>query len=283
MSGHTDPRPGGPAEPLVPTQRTGPASSVADQVRDLAAAADHDNAEAEAVRARYARRAGGAAGAQASAPGAPDRYSYLQPDVWQTLQERQRAMLRLFRRLGWHRLDDKRVFEVGCGAGGNLLELLRLGCSPDHLGGIELLPERLDQARRVLPAAVSLHAGDASVLDLPPASQHVVLQSTVFSSLLDPAFQQRLAGAMWRWVAPGGGVLWYDFTVNNPRNPDVQGVPLARLRALFPEARLQATRVTLAPPLARAACRLSPALYPVLNRLPLLRTHVLAWLAKPGS
>jgi len=76
-------------------------------------------------------------------------------------------------------------------------------------------------------------------------------------------------------------VLWYDFTVDNPRNPDVRGVPLARVRALFPYARVQAQRVTLAPPLARAVTRLHPALYTVFNTIPLLRTHVLAWIAKP--
>jgi hypothetical protein len=88
---------------------------------------------------------------------------------------------------------------------------------------------------------------------------------------------------MWRWVAPGGGVLWYDFTVDNPRNPDVRGVPLARLRRLFPQAAITHQRVTLAPPLARPLCRLHPGLYALANALPLLRTHVLAWLAKPGG
>jgi hypothetical protein len=76
-------------------------------------------------------------------------------------------------------------------------------------------------------------------------------------------------------------VLWYDFTVDNPRNPDVRGVPLDEVRALFPQARISARRVTLAPPLARAVCRLSPSLYPLLNAVPLLRTHVLAWIEKP--
>ena len=205
----------------------------------------------------------------------------LQPDVWQTVQERQRAMLRLFVQQGLTDLPNLRVLEVGCGAGSNLLELLRLGFSPQNLTGAELLPDRLAQARAVLPAAVQLHAGDASALAIPPGSQHIVWQSTVFSSLLDDGFQQQLATAMWRWVAPGGGVLWYDFTVNNPRNPDVRGVPLARLRQLFPQARISHRRVTLAPPLARPLCRLHPGLYPLANALPLLRTHVLAWLARP--
>jgi SAM-dependent methyltransferase len=227
------------------------------------------NDEPDAVVQRYARRP------------VDTRYSLLRPEVWQMVQERQRALLRLFDRRGLHDLAALRLFEVGCGSGGNLLELLRLGLDPAHLSGVELLPERHAQARRVLPAEVVLHAGDALALDLPPASFDVVFVSTVFSSLLDDAFQQRLADAMWAWVRPGGGVLWYDFTVDNPRNPDVRGVPLARVQALFPHGRVESRRVTLAPPIARRVVRLHPALYTACNTIPWLRTHVLAWIAKP--
>ncbi len=230
--------------------------------------------ETHAVAERYARRRAGALA---------DRYSLLQPDVWQSVHERQRAMIGLFVQLGMTDLSGLRLLEVGCGAGGNLLELLRMGFAPANLAGAELLPERLAQARQVLPEAVTLWGGDASALAIAPASRDIVFQSTVFSSLLDDGFQQHLADAMWRWVAPGGGVLWYDFVVDNPRNPDVRGVPLARIRQLFPQARVHCRRVTLAPPIARALCRLHPGLYPVFNALPLLRTHVLVWLEKPLS
>ena len=135
--------------------------------------------------------------------------------------------------------------------------------------------------RRVLPAATTLWLGDACQAPVAPDSQDLVLAFTVFSSLLDDAFQQRLADAMWRWVKPGGAVLWYDFVVDNPRNPDVRGVPLARVRQLFPQARLDVFRVTLAPPLARAVCRVHPGLYTLFNAVPGLRTHRLAWLGKP--
>ena len=226
------------------------------------------------VAERYARRA------------ATDRYRMTRPDVWQSVQERQRAMLRLFARIGWDDVSGKRVLEVGCGSGANLLELLRLGFAPEHLSGVELLPDRVEAARHVLPAALALHAGDALALPVqavPQASFDAVYVATVFSSLLDAAYQQRLAEAMWGWVRPGGGVLWYDFTVDNPRNADVRGVPLARVRALFPHGRVQSRRVTLAPPIARAATRVHPGWYPVLNALPLLRTHLLAWVAKPAA
>jgi SAM-dependent methyltransferase len=224
--------------------------------------------ESQRLAQRYARRADG------------NRYSLLNADVWQTVQERQRAMLRLFARLRWHELSSRRVLEVGCGTGSNLLELLRIGFSPRNLAGIELLPERFAQAMQRLPAGVMLMQGDASLVDLPDQSEDVVLQSTVFSSLLDAPFQWRLAQSMWRWVRPGGGVLWYDFTVDNPSNPDVRGVSVARIRELFPHGRVQYQRVTLAPPIARRACALHPALYPVFNAVPLLRTHVLAWIEK---
>ena len=227
--------------------------------------------EAGAVSQRYARRS------------SSDLYNPLRPEVWQGLQERQRAMLRGFAARGCTGLGGLHITEVGCGAGGNLLELLRLGAEPAHLTGLELLPERYALAQHVLPAAATLWLGDATAVPadvVAPASQDVVLQSTVFSSLLDDGFQQRLARQMWAWLKPGGVVLWYDFTVNNPSNPDVRGVPLRRVRQLFPQGRVEASRVTLAPPLARVVCRWHPAFYPFFNSLPLLRTHVLAWVHK---
>jgi SAM-dependent methyltransferase len=231
----------------------------------------NDDTEPQAVAARYARRAGSA-----------DRYSALRPEVWQWMHERQRALLRGLAQRGLVDPAALRLAEVGCGSGGNLLELLRLGFAPEHLQGIELLPERHAQASHVLPAATRVWLGDAVNAPIEPESLDLVLQSTVFSSLLDDAFQQKLADTMWQWLRPGGHVLWYDFTMNNPRNADVRGVPLERVRALFPQGRVAAQRVTLAPPLARAVCRVHPGFYPVFNALPWLRTHVLAWVAKGG-
>jgi SAM-dependent methyltransferase len=230
------------------------------------------NDETRAVAERYARRGSG------------DLYSALRPEVWQIVQERERALLRCLARRaasGGEGLADWRLVEVGCGRGDNLLHLLQLGFAPEHLLGLELLEDRHAAARHRLPTALPVWPGDASVAPVPAASQDFVLASTVFSSLLDDAFQQRLADAMWSWLKPGGAVLWYDFTFDNPRNPDVRGVPLRRLRELFAAGRVEARRVTLAPPMARAVCAVHPALYRVLNVVPLLRTHLFAVVHKP--
>ncbi len=224
--------------------------------------------ESQAIVERYARRRG-----------ADPRYSMLKPDVWMTLQERQRALLRRFATQGLD-LPGLRLLEVGCGEGGNLLELIRMGFAPERLTGIELIEDRYSVARERLPAALQMHLGDALAVPLPNASQDIVFVSTVFSSILDAATQRALATAIWRWLRPGGAVLWYDFAVGNPRNPDVRGVPRARLRELFPEGQFEVQRITLAPPIARRVCRLHPSLYTVFNTIPLLRTHLLAWITK---
>ncbi len=231
--------------------------------------------EADAVRQRYARRTQNAA--------LQWRYHRLNPAALWPAQERERALASgLWRFCGQDltRLSTLRLLEVGSGGGGNLLDLLRLGLQAHNLFGVELLPERHAQARVLLPQAVTLWSGDALQLNVPDAHFDLVLQSTVFSSLLDANFQTQLAQAMWRWLKPGGCIVWYDFTVNNPRNPDVQGVPLKRVQAMFPQGNLQAQRLTLAPPLARTLSRIHPALYTAFNALPWLRTHVLAWIQK---
>lgn len=230
------------------------------------------NEEPNAVQARYARR-----------DGARDalRYSlFADPAALHEQQARLRAMAELWRAHGWATLAEKTFLEVGCGGGGNLHDLLRLGASPQQLTGLELLPERAAAARTLLPPAVRIAEGDALLAPIAPASQHAVLAFTLFSSLLDATFRQRLADAMWRWVAPGGGVLVYDFAFDNPRNADVRGVPVAALRALFPQARCHVRHLTLAPPIARRlpASLIAPAsvvLWP-------LRTHRLVWAAKPA-
>ena len=256
-----------PREPLPPAEPAAPGAPGA-----AAAPPSADTDEAAAVAARYARR-DVAADAR--------RYSLFDAAALQAQQERLRSMLALWRGHGWQGLAGLDLLEIGCGAGGNLLDLLRLGAEPGRLTGIELLPERAAAARAVLPPAARVLEGDALGTPLAPASQDAVLLFTVFSSLLDETARERLAAAAWRWLRPGGGVLVYDFAVDNPRNADVRALPRARVRALFPDARASSRRLTLAPPVARAAARVHPRL-PALAAalLPPLRTHRLHWLVK---
>lgn len=225
--------------------------------------------ELERIRERYARRT--------------RAYEPWVPWIYQSRHELEREILRTLRDAGMLPPTGRSLVDIGCGTGGNLLYFLRCGFSPGQLAGSELQEERAQMARSLLPSTTRVYAGDASSIDLHPESFDVVFQSLVFSSILDDSMQEALARRMWRLTRPGGGVLWYDFTWNNPSNADVRGVPLRRIRELFPSAHVKSKRVTLAPPISRVVTALHPTLYGPCNVLPLLRTHLLCWLAKNGA
>lgn len=228
------------------------------------------SSESERVKQRYARRDQNIE---------QNRYNLLNASVWQGVQERQRAIITLFNQIGFSRLDQLKMVEVGCGGGANLLEFLRMGFRPENLMGIELLEDRVAEANATLPPRM-VKAGDANSAAIRAETQDIVYQSVVFSSLLDNSFQEELAARMWAWVKPGGGVLWYDFIYNNPKNPDVRGVSKARVHELFPSENIRMRRLTLAPPISRLVTQIHPALYRIFNVVPLLRTHILCWIPK---
>lgn len=208
------------------------------------------------------------------------RYDPLNPSVYLSEQEKERAFIKWIKYANIAPVNRLKVLEIGCGSGTNLLQLLRLGFIAENLVGNELIDERAHAARERLPDKTKIIVGDASNLDYPGNSFDVVLQSTVFSSVLDRDFQQKLADHMWYLTKPGGGVLWYDLIYNNPWNQDVKGVPIRRVRELFSGGEMRAWRLTLAPPISRLVTEVHPSLYSLFNLFPFLRTHVLCWICK---
>jgi SAM-dependent methyltransferase len=192
--------------------------------------------------------------------------------------ERMRALTLLLRQwIGSNNVADMDVLEIGCGTGTNILNMIALGAAPERVVGNDLIEERIKMATARLPAAVRLHLGDASRLPDEFGPFDLIIQFMVFSSILDDAMLSTLAGRMWAALRPGGAILSYDFTVNNPSNPDVRGIPVRRLQELFPGGHFTVKRVTVAPPFAR---RIDHRLYPLLAMFPFLKTHRLCLIRK---
>lgn len=234
-----------------------------------------DRDEAERVRQAYARRTGQA------------RYSLFNPAQLAAVQEAERALLALLAgALGaapWDAVSSLRALDVGCGNGYWLRRLLDWGIEPANLHGNDLLADRIERARGHLPAACDLRLADAQALPWPDGHFDLVSQFVVFSSVLDPSVRAALAREMARVTAPGGVILWYDFHVDNPRNPDVKGVGRGEIARLFPGFTPHLRRVTLAPPLARALLPRGRAVYELLRLLPALRTHWAGVLVREGA
>lgn len=208
------------------------------------------------------------------------RYSMLAPQTYLVLQELEKKIIKVLVRFNLTQVKEKKLLEIGCGFGKNLLQFIKLGFDPGNLVGNDLLIERIDSAREILPAKLTLIEGDALKLNFKNEVFDIVYQSMVFSSILDNNFQKKLAEKMWSWVKPGGGILWYDFSFNNPKNRDVRGVKYSDIVELFPEGKIFKYRVSLAPPLARSVVKLHPLLYSLLNIFPFLKTHWLCWIQK---
>ncbi len=225
--------------------------------------------EEQRIKAAYARRGG------------IELYSRLNVAQLFLAQERERRTIALLKRHHLTPLAERTILEIGCGLGNWLRDFVNWGATPTNLTGLDLLPDRVARAGELCPPGVTLLCGSAAQLELADESFDIVLQATVFTSILDGEFRRRAAAEMLRVLRPGGIVLWYDFHARNPRNPDVRGVTKREILALFPGCDVHLERITLAPPIARALARRSWSLCSTLGRIPLLCTHYLGAIRKP--
>jgi hypothetical protein len=122
---------------------------------------------------------------------------------------------------------------------------------------------------------VTVECGNAAAIRFESGSFDLVLQATVFTSVLDPGMKQAMAAEMLRVLRPDGLILWYDFFIRNPRNPYVQPVGKSEIRRLFPGCSFELRRISLAPPLVRLLAPHSWLACSLMARVPPLCTHYL--------
>ena len=213
----------------------------------------------------------------------PGFFGFDDPSHVSRVHERLWATLQLLHRHGFHPLHDVAILDVGCGNGNLLRQFVDWGARQERLAGIDLRSDAVAHASRLAPA-MDLRGGSATQLPWPDGSFDLVCQHTMFTSMLDRGMREQAAAEMTRVLRDGGGILWYDFVYDNPRNPDVRGVGQREIRTLFPQLVIHLQRVTLAPPIARRLPRpLLSILHPLLGAIPFLRTHYLGLFLKPGS
>ena len=194
--------------------------------------------------------------------------------------ERERKTRELLQRSGFLPLADKRILDVGCGTGEQLCIFADWGAKPENLFGIDLIPERIRTAQLNFPR-IKFQLANAESLPFSDCSFDLVAAFTVFTSILSRQMAANVCTEINRVLTPGGGVLWYDFRMNNPFNKHVRGASRKRIQRLFPGFSMTLEAISLLPPLARRLGALTDRLYAPLGSLPILRTHLLGLLTKP--
>ena len=213
-------------------------------------------------------------------------YSLFRPGNLFLLQQRERAIVRCLRVAGVTRasIGSLSMLEAGCGTGGLLPQLVSYGADPERLSGFDTDIERIAEARRRWPA-MKFFVDDVTRLACASQSLDVVIQSTLFTSILDQDARRVAAAELSRVLRPGGFILWFDFRYNSPRNPNVRRVTRREIEEeLFPRATTRFVRSILVPPLARRLVPISRLAAELLSLAPPLLTHNCAviWPATPS-
>ena len=225
--------------------------------------------ETERIRIAYAKRIDSSL------------YSFWEPAQLLAVQERERKLLSLLAAFGFaERLRSAKILEIGCGSGLWLREFVRWGAQPENILGIDLLPERIAAAKRSSPAGISLMCQDASNLQNLPHRFDLILQATVFTSILSSEVKIQIANQMLSALDGSGLIVWYDFLMDNPANADVRGIKRQEIEQLFPNCEIHLNRVTLAPPIGRPVARVSHKLYGLASAMKPLCSHYLGIVRK---
>jgi len=202
--------------------------------------------EEKCIREVYARR---------DLSGKKRLYDAARPDALYIQRRCQQAWQRAITEAGLMPLDKCEVLDLGCGHGGWLRMLHEWGADPARLHGVDLLADRIEQARFLSPPEFDLRLGNGLRLDYPDRSFDFCAASTVFSSILDKDVQLAVAEELTRVLRPGGWLMLFDYAISDPRNPDTIGISLRRLKAIFRGMNLASVDKLLLPA-------------PVLRRLP---------------
>lgn len=221
-------------------------------------------AEEERIRVVYSRR---------DASGKPGLYAWHRQEVLLSQYRFRSVAAAILVANGLHDIGQLEVLDVGCGSGGWLLTLLTWGASSSRLHGIDLLQDRIENAKSLMPG-VDCQIASGYSIPHPDASMDLISAHTVFSSIIAADSRKALAQEMQRVLKPQGKVLIYDFRVSDPRNPDTVSIRKAEINRLFPGLSVERRTLTLAPPLSRRLAKCSPVLTHLMESfLPFLRTH----------
>lgn len=182
------------------------------------------------------------------------------------------AYTKCFTRAFSHVPRDGRIMDFGGGDGSGLRRLIALGYDPAKLGYIDVLADRVERGRQMLPAACTVLLGDASACpEIATGAYDVVTASTMFIQLEDEVLAAGIAAEMVRVCRPGGSIILFDWAYDYGRS-GYRALDRKRMTRLFGIGEkteiVGRHKAGLLPPLGRALSRYAGALYFAVQAIP---------------
>src|ERR1700733_5232098 len=85
-----------------------------------------------------------------------DRYSLFKEENLLAHLDLQHEILALFRKFSRTSLEAERILDVGCGRAYWLRQMIQWGAKPENLFGVDLMSDRLQDAKKLCPPQVTL-------------------------------------------------------------------------------------------------------------------------------
>jgi SAM-dependent methyltransferase len=223
--------------------------------------------EVERIRERYSHYDRDAETRARWSPFSEEEVAHRNQQYW--------ALAALFRRIGRLALANLKILDVGCGSGRMVRACLDLGAAPQNVIGVDLQPNRIEEARRLSPH-MDFRVTNGTDLDFPDHAFDLVMQFVVFSSIFAADLRKRLGSEMLRVLRPGGYVFWWDCI----KTVQGEGAQALVPQELFPGMAAASLPLALSPKPSQciARRRLSRWLAPFVDRFGYPITHTAALL-----
>lgn len=194
-------------------------------------------------------------------------------------QEREYNFIKLLKKCGIYDLRESRVLDVGCGSGLELNNLIKFGAIPKNLFGIDIRHEAIFRAKATNPD-INYIIADARYSPFKNSVFDLVLQYTLFTSVLEEDFKKEIAREILRVLKISSLIIWYDFFLKRPFKKGVKSIGKKEIKKLFGDCNYYFYRITFIPPLARFLCPISHFLCCFFELLKLFNTHYLVGIKK---